>query len=246
MRRSPAYIETPQIRLPPAVNISHQNIRGVHSEHTQNFIYPSLKCKWPIHTKLLAPNDLISLSYRTQYCVWNDNVYYELKKKIDWNILVLPDQCSRTFWASSRYRYRDTKKKLTTTTRVAGVTHITTHTSVRNARYSICLKIACIFFQNFTNFQMPWFALPQPKDSDTIWQGLSHNWLLVVAMLKLVRLTGRGWHLIYVRTSIRVALAVLRTPYFDRVYRGNPDLGWHIFTFRRWFDRAMPFALRDG
>ena len=81
MRRSPAYIETPQIRLPPAVNISHQNIRGVHYEHTQNFIYPSLKCKWPIHTKLLAPNDLISLSYRTQYCVWNDNVYYELKKK---------------------------------------------------------------------------------------------------------------------------------------------------------------------
>ena len=80
MRRSPAYIETPQIRLPPAVNISHQNIRGVHSEHTQNFIYPSLKCKWPIHTKLFAPNDLISLSYRTQYCVWNDNVYYELKK----------------------------------------------------------------------------------------------------------------------------------------------------------------------
>ena len=108
MRRSPAYIETPQIRLPPAVNISHQNIRGVHSEHTQNFIYPILKCKWPIHTKLLAPNDLISLSYRTQYCVWNDNVYYELKKKIDWNILVLPDQCSRTFWAFSRYRYRDT------------------------------------------------------------------------------------------------------------------------------------------
>ena len=80
MRRSPAYIETPQIRLPPAVNISYQNIRGVHSEHTQNFIYPSLKCKWPIHAKLLAPNDLISLSYRTQYCVWNDNEYYELKK----------------------------------------------------------------------------------------------------------------------------------------------------------------------
>ena len=108
MRRSPDYIETPQIRLPPAVNISHQNIRGVHSEHTQNFIYPSLKCKWPIHTKLLAPNDLIPLSYRTQDCVRNDNVYYELKKKIDWNILVLPDQCSRTFWAFSRYRYRDT------------------------------------------------------------------------------------------------------------------------------------------
>ena len=31
------------------------------------------------------------------------------------------------------------------TTRVAGVIHnITTHTSVKNARYSICLKIACI------------------------------------------------------------------------------------------------------
>ena len=81
MRRSPAYIETPQIRLPPAVNISHQNIRVVHSEHTQNFIYPSLKCEWPIHTKLLAPSDLISLSYRTQDCVRNDNVYYEPKKK---------------------------------------------------------------------------------------------------------------------------------------------------------------------
>ena len=34
------------------------------------------------HTKLLAPNDLISLSYRTQDCVRNDNVYYELKIKI--------------------------------------------------------------------------------------------------------------------------------------------------------------------
>ena len=28
-----------------------------------------------MHTKLLAPNDLISLSYRTQDCVRNDNVY---------------------------------------------------------------------------------------------------------------------------------------------------------------------------
>ena len=107
MRRSPAYIETPQIRLPPAVNISHQNIRGVHSEHTQNFIYPSLKCKWPIHTKLLAPNDLISLSYRT-HIVFGTTTYIMNWKKIDWNILVLTDQCSRTFWAFSRYRYRDT------------------------------------------------------------------------------------------------------------------------------------------
>ena len=82
MRRSPAHIETPQIRLPPAVNISHQNIRGVHSEHTQNFIYPSLKCKWPIHTKFLAPNCLISLSYRTQYCVWNDILWTEKKNRL--------------------------------------------------------------------------------------------------------------------------------------------------------------------
>ena len=34
------------------------------------------------------------------------------KKKFDWNILVLPDQCSRTFWAFSRYRYRDTITRL--------------------------------------------------------------------------------------------------------------------------------------
>ena len=31
---------------------------------------------------------------------------------------------------------------------MAGVTHnIVTHTSVKNARYSYCLKIACIFFE---------------------------------------------------------------------------------------------------
>ena len=86
MRKSPAYIETPQILLPPAVNISHQNIRLVHSEHTQNFIYPSFKYKHPIHTKLLAPHDML-LSYRTQDCVRINNVYYELEKiKFDWNI----------------------------------------------------------------------------------------------------------------------------------------------------------------
>ena len=33
-----------------------------------------------MHTKLLAHNDLISLSCRTQDCVKNDNIYYELKK----------------------------------------------------------------------------------------------------------------------------------------------------------------------
>ena len=60
--------------IPP----KHQ--RGSFRTYTK-FHIPKLKCKWPIHTKLLAPNDLISLSYRTQYCVWNDNVYYELKKK---------------------------------------------------------------------------------------------------------------------------------------------------------------------
>ena len=46
------------------------------------------------------------------------------------------------------------KKKRTTTTRVAGVTHnITTHTSVKNARCSICLKIACIFFKISQTFK---------------------------------------------------------------------------------------------
>ena len=49
-----------------------------------------------------------------------------------------------------------------------------------------------------------------------------------------------------IRTSIQVALAILRTPYVDRVYRENPDMGWHIFTFRRWFDRAVQFAVRGG
>ena len=57
---------------------------------------------------------------------------------------------------------------------------------------------------------------------------------------------GRGWHLIYVRTSIWVALVVLRTPSVDRVYRENLGMDWHIFTFWCWFDRAMPFAVRDG
>ena len=62
----------------------------------------------------------------------------------------------------------------------------------------------------------------------------------------MVSLPGRRWHLIYVRTSIWVALVVLRTPYVDLVYRENLGMDWHIFTFRCWFDRAMPFAVRDG
>ena len=37
----------------------------------------------------------------------------------------------------------------------------------------------------------------------------------------LPQLSGRGWHLIYVHTSIGVALVVLRTTYIDRVYREN-------------------------
>ena len=45
-------------------------------------------------------------------------------------------------------------KKRTTTTLVTGVTHnITTQTSVKNAKYSICLKIACIFFLISQNFK---------------------------------------------------------------------------------------------
>ena len=40
-----------------------------------------------------------------------------------------------------------------------------------------------------------------------------------------------GWHLIYVRTSFRVALAVLRTPYVDRVYREKSRPGLTRFHF---------------
>ena len=63
---------------------------------------------------------------------------------------------------------------------------------------------------------------------------------------RLIRDAGRGLHLIHVRTFIWVALAVLRTPYVDRVYRENLHMDWHIFTFRCWFVRAMPFRIRDG
>ena len=60
--QSPAYIETPQILLPVEhIPPKHQVI---HSEQTENFIYPSLKIKQPIRTKLLAPNNSITeLSY---------------------------------------------------------------------------------------------------------------------------------------------------------------------------------------
>ena len=30
------------------------------------------------------------------------------------------------------------------------------------------------------------------------------------------------------------------------IYRENPDMRRHIFTFRRWFDSSMPFAVREG
>ena len=54
------------------------------------------------------------MSYRTQDSVRIDNIYYELeKRKIRLNFLVLPDQCSRTFLAFSRYRYRDTMTMVT-------------------------------------------------------------------------------------------------------------------------------------
>ena len=49
-----------------------------------------------------------------------------------------------------------------------------------------------------------------------------------------------GWHLIYVHTSIRVALAILLTPYVDRVYRENPDMGWQIhFPVLIWQGNAI-------
>ena len=77
---------------------------------------------------------------------------------------------------------------------------------------------------------------------------LAFEWAVKVAIeaIGFWVLPGRGWHLIYVPTSIWVALVVLRMPYVDRVYRENLGMDWHIFTFRCWFDRAMPFAVRDG
>ena len=38
----------------------------------------------------------------------------------------------------------------------------------------LCLKVACPL-HNSTNFQMPWFALPQTKDSDTICQWIAED-----------------------------------------------------------------------
>ena len=60
--QSSAYIETPQILLP--VEHIPQKHQVIHSEPTENFMYPSLKIKQPIRTKLLAPNNSITeLSY---------------------------------------------------------------------------------------------------------------------------------------------------------------------------------------
>ena len=60
--QSPAYIETPQILLP--VTYPTKNIRVIHSEQTENLIYPSVKIKRHIHNKSLAPNNGITdLSY---------------------------------------------------------------------------------------------------------------------------------------------------------------------------------------
>ena len=86
---------------------------------------------------------------------------------------------------------------------------------------------------------------PPPRVSDP---AMHHGrcTLTHVPWCMLRSLTRSGWHLIYVRTSIWVALVVLRTPYVDLVYRENLGMDWHIFTFRCWFDRAMPFAVRDG
>ena len=49
---------------PTFCNLSHQNIRVIHSEQTENLIYPSVKNKRYIHTNLFAPNNGITdLSY---------------------------------------------------------------------------------------------------------------------------------------------------------------------------------------
>ena len=59
--QSPANIDTPNLT---SCNLSHQNIRVIHSEQTENLIYPSVKIKRYIHTKLSAPNNSINdLSY---------------------------------------------------------------------------------------------------------------------------------------------------------------------------------------
>ena len=86
------------------------------------------------------------------------------------------------------------KKKLTTTTRVAGATHnITTHTSVKNARYSICLNIASIF----SKFHKRYNALICIASDKIQWHNLTRaqpklpRVFPLVAMLKLVRLRSR-------------------------------------------------------
>ena len=77
---------------------------------------------------------------------------------------------------------------------MADVTHnITMHTSVTNIRYSICLKMACIF-SKFYKLSNALICIAQTKDSDTVRQGLNQNCrkvLPLVAMLKLVKVKSR-------------------------------------------------------
>ena len=74
---------------------------------------------------------------------------------------------------------------------MAGVTHnITTHSSVKNARYSICLKIACIFSKFYKRSN----ALICIASDKKQWHNLTRakpklpRVLPLVAMLKLVQL----------------------------------------------------------
>ena len=61
MRKPCLYRDAPN---PTSCYLSHQNIRVIHSEQIENLIYPSVKIKRHIHTKLLAPNNGITdLSY---------------------------------------------------------------------------------------------------------------------------------------------------------------------------------------
>ena len=62
----------------------------IHSEQTENITFPSVEFEWPIHTKLVAPNDNISelWCYHTQDMVKLDDISFEQEHvfKCDRNI----------------------------------------------------------------------------------------------------------------------------------------------------------------
>ena len=61
MRKPCLYRDAPNTT---SCNLSHQSIRMIHYEQTENLIYPSVKIKRHIHNKLLAPyNGITDLSH---------------------------------------------------------------------------------------------------------------------------------------------------------------------------------------